>query len=324
VAVLAFATTRLRLRSAKVAGMHEIPPTGTQYEIRWGDQAAVVVEMGGGLRTYRAGGRDVVDGYAESELPPAGAGQILAPWPNRLRDGRYHWHGTDYQLSLSEPAHGNAIHGLVRSLPWLAAPVDEAAVKLSCALPPQPGYPWRLDLTTTWSLGPDGLRAEHTVVNRSDSVAPFGLGVHPYVMVAGTPVDDLVLSAPGDRRLRLDGRKLPIAATPVAGTEWDYTGGRRIGAAKLDTAFGHLPPGGSRVTLSTMDGSDGVTVWADAAFRWWQAFTGDPLGPPRARRSVAVEPMTCPPDAYRSGRDLITLEPGQLWRASWGITPGVR
>jgi aldose 1-epimerase len=303
--------------------MQKIPPTGAQYAIRSGEQTAVVVEVGGGLRTYAVAGQEVVDGYAEDELPPGGAGQLLAPWPNRLRDGRYAWQGHTYQLGLSEPPNHNAIHGLVRFLPWQPVSVSDSAVTLSCLLPPHAGYPWWLELTTTWSFGAAGLEAAHTATNLSDSAAPFGLGAHPYVVLPGTRVDDVVLTIPADRRLIVDGRKLPIGAKPVAGTEWDFSQGRRIGAAQLDTAFGgDVPGGGSAVALSTMDGTRQVLVWADASFRWWQAFTGDALAPPRTRRAVAVEPMTCPPDAYHSGRDLITLEPGEPWVGRWGITPG--
>ena len=50
-------------------------------------------------------------------------------------------------------------------------------------------------------------------------------------------------------------------------------------------------------------------------------FTGDPL-PDVSRRSLAVEPMTCPPNAFRTGEDLIQLEPGQSFTSSWGIDPG--
>jgi aldose 1-epimerase len=38
-------------------------PTGAQFEIAFGDQRAVAVEVGGGLRSYSAGGRDLLDGY---------------------------------------------------------------------------------------------------------------------------------------------------------------------------------------------------------------------------------------------------------------------
>src|SRR5262249_5248347 len=104
----------------------------------------------------------------------------------------------------------------------------------------------------------------------------------------------------------------------------DFTTGRRIGGMKLDTAFGPAPSGGSAVRLSTVDDSAAVTGWADGDFRWWQVFTADTPAVPRTRRAVAVEPMTCPPDAYRSGRDLITLAPGQTWGAAWGIRSELR
>jgi aldose 1-epimerase len=300
--------------------MRQTSPTGVQYRIQSGDHAAVVVEVGGGLRAYEVAGQEIIDAYGDHELPPAYAGMVLAPWPNRLRDGRYHWHGVDYQVALSEPENGNAIHGLVCWLSWQAVSVTADAVTLRCALNPQPGYPWRLELTTTWSVGPDGLRAEHTVTNLADTPAPFGLGAHPYVLLPGTPADDAVLTIPADRRLVVDGRQLPVAAPLVAGTDWDYTQGRRIGATKLDTTFGGGTPGGAAI-LSTVDGARQVIVWADTAFHWWQVFTGDPLGPPRARRAVSIEPMTCPPDAFRSGREIITLEPGVAWRGAWGIRP---
>jgi aldose 1-epimerase len=296
-----------------------VAPSGAQYPIEFADQRAVVVEVGGGLRTYAVAGQEIIDGYALDELAPAGAGQLLAPWPNRIRDGRYAWQGHSYRLALSEPANNNASHGLVRWLPWSVVSTGPAAVTLSCTLPPHPGYPWWLELTVTWSLGPDGLRASHTATNRSGTPAPFGLGAHPYVRLPGVPVDETVLTVPGERMLVVDGRKLPVGATRVAGTDLDFSAGRRINAARLDTAFGPAPDGGSAVQLSTVDGSSSVTVWADGNFHWWQVFTADSLAEPRTRRSVAVEPMTCPPDAYRSGKNLITLEPGQTWRGEWGI-----
>jgi aldose 1-epimerase len=289
-----------------------------EHRIGSGDRAAVVVEVGGGLRTFEVAGQEIIDGYAPGALPPANAGQVLAPWPNRIRDGRYVFDGVTHQLAISEPMYFNAIHGLVAWLPWTVSAKSTDSVTFACSLPPQPGYPWALDLTTTWSVGPDGLRATHTATNRSGTPAPFGLGAHPYVWLPGVSVDDVVLTVPGDRVLVVDARKLPIAASPVAGTDLDFRSGRRIGSLQLDTAFGPVS-GASSVRLSTVDGSRAVTVWADGEFHWWQVFTADPLDPPRTRRSLSVEPMTCPPDAYRSGKDLVILAPERTWRAEWGI-----
>jgi aldose 1-epimerase len=170
----------------------------------------------------------------------------------------------------------------------------------------------------------DGLRCDQEVTNASDANAPWGYSVHPYVQLTGVSVDDTVLRVPGRVRVLADTRLLPIGAVKVAGTEYDFTEPRRIGDAVLDTTFGdldHEPDGGSSVTVAAPSGDPSVTVWADSAFKWWQVFTGDTLHGERHRRSVAIEPMTCPPDAFRSGRDVIVLEPGQNWSASWGIRP---
>jgi aldose 1-epimerase len=298
-------------------------PSGEQWTLSSGEHEAVVVEVGGGLRAYRAGGVQVLDGFGVDEVCPGSAGQVLIPWPNRIRDGRYTFQGTAYQLTITEPPRHNAIHGLVNWSRWHVVRSAADTLTIEYDLPAQPGYPWTLAVRTTWSLGERGLRADHTATNVSATACPFGFSVHPYVLVPGVPVNDLLMHVPARNRLLLDGRMLPIGAARVAGGEFDFTEPRRLGEQILDVAFGdvvHDADGGSAVTLSTSDGR-GVRVWADHNFGWWQIFTADTLGGERYRRGVAVEPMTCPPDAFRSGRDLIVLEPGQTWQGTWGLSP---
>jgi aldose 1-epimerase len=50
-----------------------------------------------------------------------------------------------------------------------------------------------------------------------------------------------------------------------------------------------------------------------------QVHTGDRPEPADHRRGLAVEPMTCPPDAFTSGVDLVHLGPGESHEASWSI-----
>jgi aldose 1-epimerase len=303
-----------------------LSPSGAQWTIAAGGHEAVVVEVGGGLRAYRVNGDDYVDGYGVSEVCVGGAGQVLAPWPNRIRDGRYTFAGTTYQLPLAEAATHTALHGLVNWVPWRLVSHDADAVTVRCHLPAQPGYPWTLSLRTRWQVGVDGLRVRHEATNRGRAPAPFGLAAHPYIRLPGVPVDDVTLRVPARSRLLVDGRKLPIGAAKVDGGEYDFTAPRRIGTAILDTTFGNLDAdaaGGSAVTLSAPEGAAATTVWAGSGFAWWQVFTADTLDGDRRRRSVAVEPMTCPPDAFRSGRDVVVLAPGQTWSAEWGIRPAV-
>ena len=296
--------------------------SGIQWSIEAAGHRAVLAEVGGTLRAYSVDGVDVLDGFGTDEISPGSAGQILAPWPNRIRDGRYVFEGTEYQLALTEPARHNAIHGLVNWSRWRLAEQAADAVTLEYDLPAQVGYPWSLRLRTSWSVSADGLRCVQEVVNTAESNAPWGYSVHPYLRLPGVPVDDTLLQVPAGSRILADNRLLPIGAVKVTGSEYDYAESRRIGTAVLDVTFGDIEfdrDGITAVTLADPNSDRRIVVWAGAEFRYWQVFTGDTLHGERHRRSVAVEPMTCPPDSFRTGRDLVVLEPGRTWTTSWGI-----
>ena len=284
----------------------------------------VVTETGATMRSYSVDGTEVLDGFGPDELCDSGRGQVLAPWPNRLGDGRYSYEGRDAQAALDEPDRRNAIHGLVRWLPWHVVSRAQNVLSLGCTLPPQPGYPWRLSILIEYRLGRDGLTVASSVTNLDRTAAPFGMGFHPYLTLS-TPIDATSLVVPARRRLVTDERGLPTGNSPVAGSDLDFTARRWIGPTVLDTAFTDLrrdPDGMARVELDDTVGGRGVTLWMDEHFRYVMVFTGDTLEPAsRRRNSIAVEPMTCPPDAFRSGVDLVRLEPGASWAGRWGINP---
>ena len=303
-----------------------IPPSGKQYEIAYGDQRAVVVEVGGGLRSYSVGGRDVLDGYAVEDMCTSGRGQLLLPWPNRIEDGSYEFGGRRHRLPLTEPEHGNAIHGLVRWAPWTAVEHEPHRVVLEYLLHPQPGYPFALALRNECALSDEGLSVRTTATNVGSSVCPFGSGAHPYLTLGTEAVDELTLLVPARTILRSNVRGIPVGEEAVEGTAYDFLDARPIGATQLDTAFTALQPdenGVTRVELREPSSGDGLTLWVDGSYRYLMVFTGDPL-PDVNRRAIAVEPMTCPPNAFRSGTDLITLEPGASWTGAWGMRATTR
>jgi aldose 1-epimerase len=302
-----------------------ISPTGEQWVIAHGHQEAVVTEVGATLRSYTLGGNDVLDGFGPSEWSHAGRGQVLAPWPNRLGDGRYEWRGARAQAALDEPALGNAIHGLVRWMPWRLEAHAQNVVALRCTLRPTPGYPWSVELRCEYRLRRDGLAVTTGAACAGDAAAPFGIGFHPYLVAGTGSVDDATLVLPASRTLVLDERRLPTGQSrEVAGTELDFRAGRQIGTTRLDTAFTALSRGAdglARAILQDPESGRGVELWADDRFRYLMCFTADTVEPDRRRRAVAIEPMTCPPDAFRSGKDLIVLEPGETWEGGWGLRP---
>jgi aldose 1-epimerase len=299
-----------------------IPLTGTQYEIEAGDYRATVTELGAGLRELEHAGMPLVTAFDADELPIHGSGQLLTPWPNRVDHGRYTFSGTEYHLDLSEPARGNAIHGLTRWIPWIRTAHDSSEVTLRSVPHGQQGYPFAVQVDVTYRLDAEsGLHVTITSANKGSRAAPWGTGQHPYLTVATPTVDDCELTLPADRWLPVDDRGIPSdAPQDVTGTDFDFRAARKLGDTRLDHAFTGLRREADGLTWVRL-GTGGIrtALWADASYRWLQVFTGDPLEPEHRRTALAVEPMTCPPNAFVSGEDLIVLQPKETVTCRWGI-----
>ena len=302
-----------------------VPLTGLQYDIDAGHYRATVTELGAGLRELTFRGQPVIAGYEADELPPAGAGQLLTPWPNRIDGGRYVFGGTEQQLALTEPARGTAIHGLTRWMPWTAVSHEAGAVRLRSAPHGQQGYPFCLEIEAEYRLDPGtGLHVAVTARNRGRQPAPYGTGSHPYLTVRTPSVDGCELTLPAGCWLPMDDRGIPSGPpAPVQDTPYDFRRPRLIGTTRLDHALTGLSrdADGRAWARLTADGGAGTQVglWAGPGYRWLQVFTGDPLGPDRRRKAVAIEPMTCPPNAFVTADDLLVLQPGEAVTHTWGI-----
>jgi aldose 1-epimerase len=300
------------------------PASGRQVEIRHGRQRAIVVEVGAGLREYEVDGQPVLDGYAVGHMADGGRGQPLLPWPNRLADGHYIFGDQELQLPIDEVPRRNALHGLTRWVNWSVADSRPDAVRLEHTLHPRPGYPFTLQLTIWYVLGDAGLTVRTTAHNLGHNALPFGAGQHPYLTV-GTPiVDSAMLHVPAESRLELDAeRGLPTGRVlRVHGTEFDFRTPRPIGPLVLDDCYTELrrdADGLARVVLAEPGAGRSTVLWMDQQFRYVMVFSGDTLAPERRRRGLAVEPMTCPPDAFRSHTDLMVLEPDQSVVLEWGL-----
>jgi aldose 1-epimerase len=309
-----------------MAGM-VIPLTGTQYEISAGDYSAVVTELGAGLRELQHRGRPLISGYEANHLPPAGSGQLLAPWPNRVDGGHYTFQEQALQLDLSEPLAGNAIHGLTRWANWVAEDSGPGHVRLGHVLHGRTGYPFVLHLRAEYRLDADtGLHVDVAARNEGGWDAPYGTGNHPYLTAGASFVDVCRLTLPATRWQPIGNRGIPAGPEEdVAGTEVDFREPRLVGDAHLDHAFTGLERGADGRAWVTLAGPEHtVRLWAGEGYRWLQVFTGDPLDEDHRRRALAVEPMTCPPNAFVTGTDLITLRPGEDTRHAWGIESATR
>jgi aldose 1-epimerase len=265
----------------------------------------------------------LLEGYAAHERCEGGRGQLLIPWPNRIDRGRYRFAGIEQQLALTEPQRNCAIHGLLRWTSWHAADHRDAEVHMTTRLHPQRGWPHVFDVAAHYVLDPEeGLEVTVTATNTGTTAAPYGNGAHPYLTFGAPSIDAYQLQLPAAVRIVTDEHGIPVGREAVDGTVYDFRELRELAGVQLDDTFTALARDADErvwVRLASPSG-DRLSLWAGPGYPYLQVFTGDHLDPPEKRRTgVAVEPMTCPPDAFRSGESLLVLDPGQSVSTAWGI-----
>ena len=292
--------------------------TGRQYELRRGDALAVVTELAAGLRSFHRGGVLLTETYGDDQIPPGATGITLAPWANRVEDGKWFLDGKKQQLDITEVARNNASHGLLRNTAYALVDESEHSVSLEATIFPQHGYPFLLRHRVQYLLDDTlGLVVRQTLANHSKAPAPFVLGAHPYLRLGDAPIEDLVLTVAADTRLVADERLIPRSSAPVAG-DTDFRSGRHIAELSVDVALTGLKrvDGKARHTLSAADGRS-VSLWQDEACEYVHVFVSTEY--PGRSRAVAVEPMTGPANAFNSGDGLRWLAPGEAFTIEWGI-----
>ena len=290
----------------------------TEVDLTSGEARLAVDLRGGGMRRLVVGDWDVIDGYPAGAAADGWPGAVLVPWPNRVRDGRWTWQGQELQLELSSPGEPNAIHGLVAWQPWTVLASAPAEASVGTILEPRAGYPFRLAVAVDYALAPDRLAVGMRVRNIGRAAAPFGVGMHPYLHVGANEDGGIA------------GAELTVPARTALDTEGGLpTGARhrfhgdvgRIGHRVFDTPLTDLDrddDGWARLHLRGPLGELEVAV--DESWPYLQLYTADGMPEGRRRRSLAVEPMTCPPNALADDVDLLVLEPGAEWSGTWTLT----
>lgn len=296
------------------------------HSLSRGKYRAEVVSTGAGLRMLEFDGSPLTETWEAGTKPPLSAGLVLAPWPNRVADGSFTFGGADHQLEITEPSRNNASHGFVRRVEWTLVAKSDSRVEQTVDVGQHDGWPFQLTVNVAHELTDDGLVVTASATNHGDTDAPYGMGFHTFVRVGDAPLDECRLELSAGTRLQLDPkRNLPTGpSVTIADTEYDFRTAKPLKDVWMDTPFSAEVPdedGKARHVLTGPDGTATV-LWTDREFDWIQVFTADPekkQAYPDRGRALAIEPMTCPPDAFNSGRDLATLEPGRSLELVWGV-----
>lgn len=283
-------------------------PNGELIILEAGDYRATVASVGAALVGLSFRGEDIVLAFPTDELPPAYAGKVLMPWPNRVTRGTYSFDGQRYELPVNEAATGSALHGLALWNAWQVEQRSGSEVVLTHLLHGEPGYPFQLALSARYALdAEEGLVIHLGATNHGTAAAPYGCGSHPYITAGGEDVSTCELGFRAGKVLLTDDRLQPTELMDTEGTDFDFAQARTVGSQSLDHAFTALPEGTWNVTLRNPALKLAAVVEADGTSApWLQVYSGELRG----RKGLAVEPMTCPPNAFNTGQDVVVLDPG--------------
>ncbi|MGL5700810.1 MAG: aldose-1-epimerase [Kluyvera sp.] len=280
--------------------------SGKTIQLQAGHYQAKIVTVGAGLAELTHDGRHVVIPHKPEEMPQAHLGKVLIPWPNRVVNGCYQHNGKTFQLAVNDPISHTAIHGLLAWRDWQINQQSASEVSLMIFLPPSYGYPFSLLVEVTYRLDErQGLDVFITTLNIGSQSAPYGAGAHPYLTCDLENIESCTLTLPADEVFNLDTQEI----NRVEHTALDFTTPRLIAATQIDNTF--KPSAfGDEWEVSVFSASKKMTTYLRCDQPWLQVYSGEKLH----RLGLAVEPMTCPPDAFNSGISLISLAPGEMHR----------
>ncbi|MGP4979688.1 aldose 1-epimerase family protein [Glutamicibacter arilaitensis] len=297
---------------------------GTVLTLRAHGFTAQLATVGATLVSLDYGGRPLVRAFDPHGARPVFSGAILAPWPNRVIDGAYHWEGQELQLPITEPERGHALHGMVADTAFEIAEHRADFAQLRTVIEPSAGYPYEVQLVIDYRLEAGGLRTFAAATNLGEGTALFGWGSHAYLVAPGKKADEWTFTLPAGKVQLTDGaRLLPKEVVEVSGTELDFRTPKPIGDLFIDHAYTGLAAGADGLFSASITDTKGLgsqITW-DEACPWVQIHTADRDDPALDRTGLAIEPMTCPPGGFNSGQDAIALAPGASHEASWLIGP---
>lgn len=270
---------------------------------------------------------------------PFTCGQTLIPWPNRIADAQFLFQETPVSLEMSEPALRNAIHGLATAALWDVSEkaADGSFVTLSFRSGPTlgNGWPWEFSVEVRYEVSAAGLTVAVSVINESRQEMPWGYGAHPYITAGGAALDTCTLEASVDEWWVTDDRNLPTGEhlpvgegvpalrqpTSMEGV-WFDTPFTVAKDTPVDVGWRELA---RLIGPAAEDQNISVVMDTDSGFTWLQIFTtGEktvmfPGKDAEEGRALAVEPMTCPPNAMVTGQDVIVLQPLAEWSGQWRL-----
>lgn len=238
-------------------------------------------------------------------------GAHLFPFPNRIKDGSYSCNGKKYELPITEINRNHALHGLIHN--QIFSPTSESVNKNSASVSLQytsdkklTGFPFAFLFQVTYTLNSAGLHIAVTVENRDKISFPVGYGWHPYIDL-GTSINALEISLASSYYLELDERLIPTGELLSLATPLDkYT----LGESAFDNCFALE---GNKDVYETLLVNPlnqlKIALYQKNELQYVQLFTPD------TRDCIAIEPVSCIPNAFNTHSKGLALNIGE--RRTW-------
>ena len=212
--------------------------------------SARIINYGATLQAFWAPDRtgrtaDVVLGYDDLAAyveKPNFFGVTVGRYANRIEAGRFALDGKTYQLSLNDKS--NSLHGGARGFDkqvWRITGIKEgrvASVSMELTSPAgDQGYPGTLQVQATYTLDELGaLTIDYDAT--TDAPTIVNITNHAIFNLAGEGAENVLghrLTIPASRYTPIDAALIPTGELrAVAGTVFDFSGGRLIGDAVRD------------------------------------------------------------------------------------------
>jgi aldose 1-epimerase len=271
---------------------------------------AIIPAYGAALNSYKVKSREWIEGYenaAQMQKEPY-RNVVLAPFPNRTDKATYSFEGKKYTLPVNREKEQNAIHGLLYNKVFEVIDEevmeDEASVILSHYYEGDtPGYPFEFQINITYTLHEDNTLSVETIITHdNEGSIPFGLGFHPYFAI-----ENGTLHFPECKILEAGSDLIPTGKTKP----FEHSGKKAdLKKLNLDTCLEINNP---KKALFKLEENGSTLQISSEDFAYFQLYT------PANKKSIAIEPMTCPANALNSGKGLLLLKPDKIYRFNWKI-----
>lgn len=274
--------------------------------------AEILPNYGAAVNAYKFNEHNFIDGYASVQeiTQQQYKGVILAPFPNRLAAAQYNFENKSYTLPINREKENLALHGLLYNESFeIIQQIDNELTLYYVYDANEAGYPFKFSLTINYILHVSGRLEIQSWVENLGTSMPFGLGWHPYFQM-DVPVDELELAFPPCDWVQLDLQNIPTGVLHPYEVDSDFLFMKN---QHFDDCFALREGQVNQFKIRSKQFDLIVESPSLGDFAYFQLYT------PASRTSIAVEPMTCAPNAFNNGMGLHVLSPKQKRQFSYSI-----